>query len=211
MYLEVLKNISVRRLSLEKCACRVILKQKSLKSYFLSKHFSDDRFQCLNEKFSSPLLEAVMLFHSSLMSFFTHFNLLLLREEPTIYILKSAMQKLVRKLDIDLQSPDNFNDTKTFYAGTFTKNTLTKLLSEGDIRAQLHKDFYDVVHYYSKSSVGYIQGKFPLNDPFICNASLVNVLERAHAEWENGRFFSELFPDIMNGISTDDLYEEITD
>ena len=80
-----------------------------------------------NALMRSPLLEAVMLFHSSLMSFFIHSNLLLLREKPTIDILKSAMQKLVRKLDNDLQSPDNFNDTKTLNAGTFIKNTLTKL------------------------------------------------------------------------------------
>ena len=82
-------------------------------------------------------------------------------------------------------------------------------MNEGDIRAQLHKDFYDAAYYYSKSSMAYIE--FPLNDPFICNASWINVLEQAHAEWENVRFFSELFPDIMNGLSTDDLYEEFID
>ena len=80
-----------------------------------------------NALMRSPLLEAVMLLHSSLMSFFIYSNLLLLREKPTIYILKSAIQKLVRKLDNDLQSPDNFNDTKTLNAGTFIKNTLMKL------------------------------------------------------------------------------------
>ena len=39
----------------------------------------------------------------------------------------------------------------------------------------------------------------------------MNVPERRHAEWENIQFFYELFSDLMNGISTDDLYEEFTD
>lgn len=77
---------------------RVILKDKSLKSFFLSEHFTDDRFQDLNEKFSTPLLEPVMLCHSSVISLFTHLNLILQREEPTIHILKSVMGNLSRKL-----------------------------------------------------------------------------------------------------------------
>ena len=41
--------------------------------------------------------------------------------------------------------------------------------------------------------------------------SWVNVSERVHAEWENISFFYDLFPVLMNRISTDDLYEEFTD
>ena len=39
----------------------------------------------------------------------------------------------------------------------------------------------------------------------------MNVPERVHAQWENIQFFYDLFSDLMNGISTDDLYEEFTD
>ena len=53
--------------------------------------------------------------------------------------------------------------------------------------------------------------KFLLNDPLICNASLVNVQERVHAGWENVQFLYDLLPDLINGVSTDDLYEEFTD
>ena len=207
----------------------MILKYKRFKSHFLSKSFADDRFQRLNEKFSSPLLGPVMLSYSSAIYLLTHFNLLLQREEPTIHVLKSAMENLGKTLakqivtpeklrdissisDIDLESPDNFKDTKRFYVGTVTKNTLKKLPNEGDITVQQHKDFYDAAYYYYfKSLLAYIQGKFPLNDPVCCNASWVNVAERVHAESENVQFFYDLLPDLMNGISTDDLYEEFTD
>ena len=210
-----MKHQSVRWLSLEKCVSHVILKYKRLKSYFLSDHFADGRIQRLNEKFSSPLLGPVMASHSSAMSLLAHFNLLLQREEPTIHILKSAVQNLGKTLatrimipkklrdisyisDIDLESPDNFKDTNTLYVGTVTKNTLTKLLNEGDITALQHKDFHNAAYYYFKSSLAYIQGKLPLNDPLICNASFVNVPERVHAEWEKVQFFYDLLPDLMN-------------
>ena len=35
--------------------------------------------------------------------------------------------------------------------------------------------------------------------------------ERVHAGWENVQFLYDLLPDLINGVSTDDLYEEFTD
>ena len=115
--------------------------------------------------------------------------------------------------DNDLESPDNFKNTKTLYVGTVTKNTLRKLLNESDIKVQQHKNFFDAAYYYFKSSLAYIQGRFSLNDPLIYNTSWVNVPKQEHAERENvhGQFFYDLFPDLRNEISTGDIYEEFTD
>ena len=46
-YREVLKHLSIRWLSLEKCINRAVLKHISLKSYFKSEHIADERFQRL--------------------------------------------------------------------------------------------------------------------------------------------------------------------
>ena len=97
-YQAVLKHLSVRWLSLEKCEVRVLKKFPSLKSYFLSEHFSDGRFQRLNECFSDPLLEPAFLFTQATISIFTNFNLLLQCEEPTLHILKSSIERLGRKI-----------------------------------------------------------------------------------------------------------------
>ena len=97
-YQSVLKHLSVRWLSLEKCISRTTLKFTSLKAYFLNESFADERFQRLEEKFNNPLLEPCMLFLSSALPLFTHFNQLLQREEPSIHILKSAMESLGKKL-----------------------------------------------------------------------------------------------------------------
>ena len=131
-YQSVLKHLSVRWLSLEKCISRTNLKFTSLKAYFLSESFADERFQRLCMKFTNPLLEPCMLFLSSALLLFTHFNQLLQREEPTIHILKSSMESLGKKLakrimlpikvkeissisDIDLDDPENFMNTQDIY------------------------------------------------------------------------------------------------
>ena len=97
-YQNILKHLSVRWLSLEKCAVKVLKKFPSLKSYFLSEHFSDGRFQRLNEWFSDPLLELAFSFTQATVSIFSNFNLLLQREEPTLHKLKSSIERLGRKI-----------------------------------------------------------------------------------------------------------------
>ena len=76
-----------------------------------------------------------MLLHSSAISLFTYLSLLLQRKKPTTHILKSATEDLEKRLakrvmiperlrDIssisvfDLESSDNFKNTKTLYVGT---------------------------------------------------------------------------------------------
>ena len=49
-YQGVLKHLSARWLSLKRCISRATLKFTSLKSFFLSEGFSDERFQRLGEK-----------------------------------------------------------------------------------------------------------------------------------------------------------------
>ena len=64
-YQAVLKHLSVRWLSLQRCMERILKKYPSLKSYFLSEHFADQRFQRLSGLFGNPLLETALLFQTS--------------------------------------------------------------------------------------------------------------------------------------------------
>ena len=74
---EVLKQLSVRWFSLEKCINREVLNHISLKSYFESEHFAYERFQRFLSKYSNPLLDPATLFQTSGLPLFTHFNMLL--------------------------------------------------------------------------------------------------------------------------------------
>ena len=173
-YQRVLKYLSVSWLSLERYISRATLNFTSLKSYFLSEGFSDKRFQRSEEKFTDPLLEPVLLFLSSALPLFTHFNQLLQRDEPTIHILRSAVEGLKKKVakcitlpnkvrevssisEIYLNHPQNFMDTQDIYLGVLTKNMLKKFLDQDDILQKQYKELHDAVHYYFKSALEYIQ------------------------------------------------------
>ena len=92
-----MEHVSVRWLSLEKCMNRILKKFGSLKSYFLSEEWVDERFQRLHRWFSNPLLEPALMFQTNAVSMFTNFNLLLQRDEPSIHVLIAAMKSLGRK------------------------------------------------------------------------------------------------------------------
>lgn len=76
-YQQVLKHVTCRWLSLERCIERALKKFPSLKSYFLSEGFSDARFNRLKDAFLNPLLEPALLFHNASIQLFTQFNKLL--------------------------------------------------------------------------------------------------------------------------------------
>ena len=71
---------------------RILKKYSSLKSYFLREDFTDQRFQRLRGWLGNPLLEPALLFQTAAISTFTHFNLLLQRDEPTIHVVQPAME-----------------------------------------------------------------------------------------------------------------------
>ena len=64
-YQSVLRHLSVRWLSLERCMERILKKLPSLKAYFQSEEVRDDRFQRLNAWFNNPLLEPALLFNTA--------------------------------------------------------------------------------------------------------------------------------------------------
>ena len=60
-YLAVLKHLSVHWLSLERCLNHILKKFPSLKSYFLSESWEDERFKRLQTWVGNPLLEPIMM------------------------------------------------------------------------------------------------------------------------------------------------------
>ena len=184
---------------------RATLKFTSLKSYFLNEDFSNERFQRLEKKFTNPLLEPALLFLSSALPLFTHFNELLQREEPTIHILKFAIEGLGKKVakhimlptkigevssisEIDLNVPQNFMDTQDIYLGVLTKHMLKKFLGRGHISQKQYKKFHDDVDYF-KSVLEYVKKNFRLDDLLISNAVWVNVLDCMNTKWEHVQYF----------------------
>lgn len=222
-----MKHVSCRWLSLDRCIERIVKKFPSVKAYFLSESFADARFKRLKEAFSNPVMESVLLFHNASIQLFTSFNKLLQRSEPTIHVLQYSMLSLARKLanrivkphiikdveikDLDLTDENIFIPTQSMFLGGITKQTLNRLLNEGDITATVYRKFFTAAHYYFKSSLNYILNKFPLRDELIQNAVWVNVPARIDAEWQNVEYFYDRFQAVFQGIPVGSLYEEFCD
>ena len=223
----MLKHVTCRWLSLERCIERALKKFPSLKSYFLSEGFSDARFKRLKHAFSNPLLEPVLLFHNASIQLFTQFNKLLQRSEPTVHVLQSSMLTLVKKIanrivkptvlvrtkatDVDLNDEEMFMEHQNVYLGGTTKHTLNKLLNEGDITEAKYNKFFYAAHCYFKSSLAYILKKIPLREELIQNTVWINVPQRIEAEWQNVEFFYNRFHAIFHEIPVDPLFEEFFD
>ena len=226
-YQQVLKHVTCRWLSLERCIERALKKFPSLKSYFRSEGFSDARFKRLKDAFSNPLLEPVRLFHNASIQLFTQFNKLLQRSEPTVHVLQTSMLTLAKKIahrivkpevlvsakptDVDLNDEEMFIEHQNIYLGGTTKAMLNKLLNEGDITETKYNKFFYAAHCYFKNSLAYILGKFQLREELIQNAVWINIPQRLEAEWQNVEYFYDRFDAIFHEIPVDALFEEFCD
>ncbi|XP_056617733.1 uncharacterized protein LOC130432412 isoform X2 [Triplophysa dalaica] len=97
-YMEVLLHISVRWLSLERCVTRILRLYEPLASYYKSANENQARFKRLVQTFTDPMTEVYQLFFQASIPTFTSFNLLLQREQSSIFLLHDEMVKFVRKL-----------------------------------------------------------------------------------------------------------------
>jgi hypothetical protein len=95
-YAKILKHVSTRWLSLERCVLRILQKYEGLKSYFLSEHFAEARFERFHIAFQNPVTEIALLFNQATIPLFTTFNKLLQSEEPVIHIVHEKVTTLAK-------------------------------------------------------------------------------------------------------------------
>ena len=212
-YQAILKHLHVRWLSL-RCMERILKKFPSLRSYFASEESTDQQFQRLSQVFDNPLLEPALLFKTSSISLFTTFNLLLQRDEPTIPVLKPAIETLGKNIgsiaELNLDNEEMFLEPKSLFLGGTTKFTLNRLHNNGTISDSDYKKLHSAVHHYFKK---YILEKFPVNNDVLCNAVWVDVLHRIDARWDHVQFFLETFSSLplLQDMNFDELYDEFVD
>ena len=167
-------------------------------------------FQRFSQVFDNPLLEPALLFQTSSISLFTTFNLLLQRDEPTIQVLKPAMETLGKKItnhiilssvmkdlgsiaELNLDNEEIFLEPKSLFLGATTKFTLNWLRNNGTISDSDYKKLHSAGHHYFKSSLKYILEKFPVYNDVLCNPVWVDVLHHIDARWDHVQFFLDTF------------------
>ena len=153
-YAKILKHVSTKWLSFERCIQRTLEKYASLKSYFLSEHFADSRFKRLHDAFKNPLTEVTLLFHQASIPIFSRFNKLMQTDKPVIHVLLDSVNRLAKKLatriikpevvrntlrlQLDLFNADIYKPKTSTHLRGLTKKKLSKLLSNGEITKEKH-------------------------------------------------------------------------
>ena len=131
---------------------RIFNKFESLKSYFLSvQNWSDERFQHLHRWFSNGLLEPGLMFQTNAIWMFSSFNLASLQ-----------LWHATLAFELDLHDDQLFKQHITTFLGMTTRATIYRLLNYGAISDNNHYKFYEIVHYYVKESLSYIQKNYSL-------------------------------------------------
>ena len=90
---------------------------------------------------------------------------------------------------------------------------MNRLLNNGDITQATYDQFHKGVQLYYKDALDYIQRKFPISDPVICNSRWVDVLQRDKAEWNQVEFLIEKNSNqtFLQNIDNDLLFDECAD
>ena len=221
-YSKILKHVSTRWLSLERCVQRTLEKYSGLKSYFLSEEFADQRFSRLQDAFNNPLTEIALLFHHASIPLFNNFNKLLQSEEPIIHMLHDSTIQLARSLanriikphvlkdtpvtELNLDDPKIYKPEHTIFMGFTTKIKLQQLLNDGDISEMQHSQVFKAAQAYFKDSLSYILTKFPQSNELIIKAG-----SRTDSKWESMEFFINRFKAIFQQLPVDKLYDEFCD
>ena len=202
-YEGVIKFISTRWLCLELCINRELRKYEGLKSYFLSENFPDARFKRLRRSYTNPITEIYLLFYQASLPCFTNFNKFLQREDPVIYQLYDLQQRFMHKLaskfikpeiiqkqklenksfaDLDV-SLENQKDDMSLGIGPLTRNTLKRLLEEGEIDQTEVDQFFDAVRAFFVKAYEYCVQWLPLDDLFMKHCIFVDFKRRSEVSF----------------------------
>ena len=160
-YRAMVKHVSTRWLSLELAVQRGLKQFPALTSNFKSENEQQARFLRLHKSFNDPMTE-VYLFLQSILPSFTHCNQFLQREELFIYVLQPQVERMLRNIlakyvkpsviannlragtltSIDFKNEENHVSNNCLSVGFLTKQSLDKLLREGDISAHQYAKFF---------------------------------------------------------------------
>ena len=191
-YHKVMKHVSTQWLSLEIAVERSLKQFPSLASYFKSEDESQARFRRLQTNFADSMTEVYLMFFQSVLPCFTHCNQFLQREEPLIHVLQPQLEKLLknilakfikpaviaeglkkddRLLSVDFKDKANHVTNDNLVIGYVTKQTVQRLLKEGDISLYQQTTFFDAAKAFFIKATEYLLKWCPLKDELLLNAT----------------------------------------
>ena len=221
-YRKILKYGATRWLSKELCITRVLKQYKSLEAYFNSQNSSksDKRLTRLKAYFEDNNTEVYLMFYQSVLPLFSNINKTLQSEEPKIHLVKCEVMKFLNSLlgrfmkveyiselsKDDVIDPTLYLDKEKVMIGFATR------------AAMRNKDFLPMeearivsgaIQFMQKA---YLYGRchFPLTDPVVEHAAVLQIQNRRSADFQSVLYFIERFPTlkILIGDNVDNIYDQ---
>lgn len=241
------RYVKTRWLSLEQCCNKEVKKLPALKSMFLSrveketidKGNSDEqedgkslstKFKRLKSSYESPLIEAHLLFYTSALPLFTHYNLFLQRGDPLAHKVFPVTKALIRKIASrflasecyegdNIVSEETIDDANNYlpldevFIGFSTRQKIRKLFNEGDIDKNEYNVIPKAAIAFYRESLRYVITKMDMSHSFWQRAVWVDFFNRKNALWSDVEYFIDQYSDILNfdDQQVDLLFEEFTD
>ena len=227
-YRSIIKHVSTRWLSLELAVQRALKQFPSLTSYFKSEDNSQPRFQRLQKVFHDPMTEVYLMFFQSILPCFTHCNQFLQREEPLIHVLQPQLSKLLKNVlgkfvksevigsalksnslsAVDFKNPESHADDSSLVIGFLTKQSVNRLLREGDISEHQHRVFFSAVKGFCIKATEYLLRWCPLEDELLANATWLTFEQRLQKSFSSVEYFVLRYPELFPDMNVDKLNEQ---
>lgn len=152
------------------------------------------------------MTEMYLFFYQAVLPRFTHFNQLLQRSYPCIFLVyegcwsvyKRILNKLLKVDKLEACLKDNTDDLvsvlenqradKERFVG-IARMQLNKCLADGDISDQRARKFYTAVRQFYIAAAKYMQKNLPLHDDTLKNAQFVNWNKRILGSFEEVNIF----------------------
>ena len=200
----------------------------SLTSYFKSENESQARFKRLQKHFNDPLTEVYLLFLQSVLPSFTHCNQFLQREEPLMHVLQPQLENLIKNVlgkfvkpavlveclragglsSVDFKNSINHVDDEKLVVGFMTKQTIVKLLREGDISAHQHATFFKAVKAFLVRATEYLLQWCPLEDELLLHATWLDFERRLDKSFLSVEYFVLKYPELLPDMNIDRLNDQ---
>ena len=175
------------------------------------------------------MTEVFLLFFQSVLPSFMHCNQFLQREEPLIHALQPQLEKLLKSilgkfikpiviaeglkkddglLSVDFMDTNNHVADDKMMVGFFTKQTINRLLDEGDISVNQQTTFYNGTRAFFIRATEYLLKWFPLKDELLINATWLDFENRQQKSFSCVENFVFKYDHIFSGIKIDELNEQ---
>ncbi|CAB4036850.1 PREDICTED: uncharacterized protein LOC107326933 [Paramuricea clavata] len=227
-YRAVVKHVSTRWLSLELAVQRSLKQFPGLTSYFKSENEQQARFKRLQKAFNDPMTEVYLLFFQSIMPSFTHCNQFLQQEEPLIHVLQPQLERMLRNIlakfvkasviaehlragtltSIDFKNDENHVGNNCLSVGFLTKQSLDKLLREGDISPHQYAKFFMATKAFLIRASEYLLKWCPLEDELLMHATWIDFQHRLEKSFMSVGYFVAKYPEIFPDMDLESLNEQ---